>query len=315
MKSFPHLFLLIALSICLFACQTSTSKTAIKKDLKIGDTFDYHFKMQNETTIGIDGKDITTLMKEEDKYNFEVRNITKEGNTLVDFTINHIETSTATSLDGVPMGEAVSFNSSVKEENENPTVTFIQELVGHPNEVMYDNQGNILSISGLEERMDTLFKDVTTPGAAQFKAQMQGLFNEEKMKQQLEELSGYTTQEKNIGESWEEKKTVSALSNMKTQVNRTYTLKDRKDGKAFLEVAGTIQVNPDAKVNMGTMSFRYDIQGTLKGEIIIDEKNGWVTSSTIQQIMSGKMTAIGAGFGGEETGNFYAEMNSAAKRN
>lgn len=315
MKFIRHLFLLIASSLFLYACQTTTSETTAKKNLEIGDSFDYYFKMENETTIGIKEQELTTLLKEEDRYNFEVKDITEEGNTVVDFTINFIETSTSNSMDGVPIGEAVSFNSEATEESENPSVTFLQKIVNQPNKVTYDKQGNILSIKGLEERIDTLFKEVTTPGAQQFRAQMQGLFNEEKMKLQLEELSGYAIQEKNIGDSWEEKKTVSVNSNMNTQVNRTFTLKDRKDGKAFLDLRGTVLVNPDAKLNMGTMSFRYDIKGTLTGEIIVDEKNGWVASSTIQQIMSGKMTALGAGFGGEETGNFYSKINSEAKRN
>jgi len=314
MKIFRPFFTLCSLSLLLFACQSTSSETAIKKNLEIGDTFDYYFKMKNETTIGLQGKELTTLMKEEDEYSFEVKDILEDGNTLVNFTINYVETSTKNSMDGIPLGEEVSFNSKTKEESENPTVTFLQELVGHPDVVTYDGNGAIISIKGLEERMDTLFGEVTTPGAQQFKAQMKGLFNEEKMKIQLGELSGYATQEKNIGDSWEEKMTIPALANMETQVNRTFTLKERKAGQAFLDLQGTVQVDPDAKVNMGTMSFRYDIKGTLTGEIIIDEKNGWVVSSTIQQIMSGKMTALGAGFGGEETGDFYSAINSEAKR-
>jgi len=309
----PVLFGLF-LSLFLLNCQSTIAEKSTKEGLKVGDALTYRISTINENRAGAEGQEVTVLMNQEQDYEFIIKELLENGHTRMDFIMKDMMFSASNLLEGVPMGDQIVFDSKVKEKDENPAFGLFQQLVDYPYTMIYDNAGKVLSIKGLETRIDSLYKEVTTPGAQQFMAQMKGTMNEATMKVQLNELTGYSTLGKEIGDSWETLDTVSLIPTTKTHIYRKYTLKERQEGKVTLDVEGTIQVAPNSVVKTAVMKFRYDISGTLEGAIIIDEKNGWVITSTMEQVMSGKMIGSGPGMGGEETLNFYSEMDAKIER-
>jgi len=302
------------LSLLLMTCQSTVTEKNTNENLKIGDALSYRISIDNENRAGAEGQEVTNVMKQEQDYAFIAKERLDNGATRMDFIMKDIKFSLSNLVEGVPVGEEIVFDTRKKEESENPAFGLLQKLMNYPYTMIYNKNGEILSIKGVEARIDTLFKEVTTPGAQQFMMQMRGFMNEETMKVQLNELMGYVTLGKELGDSWETLDTISLIPTVKTQVYRKYTLNERKDGKVTLGVEGTIQVAPNSIVTLGVMKFRYDIGGTLEGKIILEEKNGWVLTSTMRQLMSGKMIGSGPGLGGEETLNFYARMDAEVER-
>ncbi len=75
----------------------------------------------------------------------------------------------------------------------------------------------------------------------------------------------------------------------------TYTIKSLEGDKAVIEVASTISVDPQkSEMDMGGMKMKYDISGTSKGTITLDNASGFVTSASFQATLTGEMTISGA---------------------
>lgn len=302
------------MSLCLVACQSTTVEKTAREGLKKGEALTYQINVNSENRGGKEGQEVTSIMKQEQAYEFIVKEILDNGATQMDFILKDMKMNMSNTVEGDPVGEAVVFDTKIKEESENPTFDLLQKLTDYPYKMIYDANGKILSITGVEARIDTILKEMTTPGAQQFMMQMKAFMNEKAMKIQLNELMGHLTVGKEVGDSWETSDTISLLPTTKSQLAKKYTLKERQDGKVTLGINGTINVDPNSTVTMGLMKFRYDIKGTLEGEMVIEEKNGWVISSTTQQIMSGKMIGSGPNIGGEETVNFYASTDAKIER-
>ncbi|MFK7981167.1 MAG: DUF6263 family protein [Saprospiraceae bacterium] len=311
-----QVFLFIVSTVFLFSnCQSATkTESAVREGIKIGDVFNYRFHINNAGKVGVGAQEMNQVMEQKQDMGFVVKEKTQAGNDLIDFVMLHIELSMSNTVDGVPAGPAVAFNSSTDKAPENPGFMLLQGLIGHHNTITIAPNGAIISIDGLEEKIDSLFNKNTIPGAEQFMMQMKEGFNEEAMKIQLGELMNLSTLDKQIGDSWEQIVDIAVLPTFVNKLHKTFTLRDRKDGHAILDITGTVEVDPTGTVALGAGQFQYDVDVKFKGKIIVEEKNGWMISSNVEQIMSGKMTGTGPSMGGEQTTNFYSEMNAAIER-
>lgn len=311
-----QVFLFIVSIVFLFnSCQSTTkTETTIREGLKIGDVFNYRFHTNNEGKVGLGEKEMIQLMEQKQAFGFVVKEKTQEGNDLIDFVMQQIELNMSNTVDGVPAGPTIAFNSSTDKTPENPGFILLQGLIGHHNTITVAPNGAILSIDGLEEKIDSLFSENTIPGAQQFMQQMKASFNEEAMKVQLGDLMNLSTLDKQIGDSWEQTVDIAVIPTLVNKLHKIYTLRDRKDGNAILDITGTVEIDPTGSVSFGAQQFQYDVDVKFKGEIIVEEKTGWMISSNAEQIMSGKMTGTGPSMGGEQTTNFYSEMNTGIER-
>lgn len=315
MKSLRVFLFVLSIFFLFSSCQSTTkTETAIREGVQVGDVFKYRFHIYNEGKVGLGEKKMNQRMEQKQEVGFEIKEKTQADNHLVDFVMQHIEVNMSSTVDGAPVGPAIAFNSSTDETTENPGFLLLQGLIGHPSMITLDSDGVILSIDGLEEKIDSLFSQNTIPGAQQFMTQMKEGFNEEAMKIQLGELMNLKTLDKKIGDSWEQIVDVAVIPTLVSKLHKTYTLKERKDGNAILEITGTVKSDPTGTISLGGLQHQYDIEGTFSGKIIVEEKNGWMVSSNVEQIMSGKMTSTGPSMGGEQTSNFYSEVNSDIER-
>ena len=78
-----------------------------------------------------------------------------------------------------------------------------------------------------------------------------------------------------IGDSWKTKYKMASDPNSPMTVEGTYTLKSRRNGVAFVKFDGTVS-NPQG------------LNGTMNGDVEIDEKTGMTKKSVIDMKMAGK---------------------------
>ena len=162
-----QVFLLVLSTVFLFNnCQsTAKTETAIRKGVKVGDVFNYRFYTNNVGKIGLGEKEMNQVMEQKQAFGFVIKEKTEDGNDLVDFVMQEIELNMSNTVDGVPAGPTITFNSSTDKTTENPGFMLLQGLIGHHNTITVDPNGAILSIDGLEEKIDSLFSKNTIPGA------------------------------------------------------------------------------------------------------------------------------------------------------
>ena len=92
-------------------------------------------------------------------------------------------------------------------------------------------------------------------------------------------------------------------------MNLTYTLTNRKAGKATILMNGTISPNLNAPgMEMMGMNMKYNLSGTIKGEILVDEKTGWADKTEMIQDLKGDVQ-----MSGELIGSLNTEMEMSVK--
>jgi hypothetical protein len=73
-----------------------------------------------------------------------------------------------------------------------------------------------------------------------------------------------------------------------------FTLKSRRNGRAVVAVASNVQSPRRTEpAKMGETSIRYQLAGTHKGEIQLDESTGWIVKYELTEQVSGKMIIEG----------------------
>ncbi|MEL6719885.1 MAG: DUF6263 family protein [Bacteroidota bacterium] len=133
--------------------------------------------------------------------------------------------------------------------------------------------------------------------------QMEAQFGAETIKQSMSQMTGFFPDEPvKVGDTWTKSNKVEA--GMAMLVETTYTLRERKDGTAFIDFNAKVTSDPDAKgIEMMGMQMQYDLAGTQSGTIQVDEKTGWTKETKGKQEMKGKMNMSGG-----PTGEMSADM-------
>jgi hypothetical protein len=180
-----------------------------------------------------------------------------------------------------------SYDSKNIEESDASMVTLMQPLIGHEMNMVMNNTGQLISFEQ-EDVLEKMFANADESMMAA-KATMQGQFGEEGMKSMMQGL-GNVLPNRAIkkGDTWTKDRTVKTM--MVLKVNSTYTLTERKDGKAYISVVGTTKTDPSAPpVEMMGMEMTYIMSGPIKGTLVVDEKTGWTIQSDVEQEMKGTM--------------------------
>jgi hypothetical protein len=102
------------------------------------------------------------------------------------------------------------------------------------------------------------------------------------MTQSFDQMMAFLPKEPvDIRDSWSGSMEMANDPNMPMKVDATYTLYDRKDGKAIVKVKGK-------------MSSTAGLSGTMDGTMTIDEATGWNEGGEMTLHMSGNMQGVDA---------------------
>lgn len=157
------------------------------------------------------------------------------------------------------MGQNMSYDSQTDKA---PPAQFkpLKDLLAIAMTLEMNPKGKVLKISGLEG----------SAALGEQKAQFE---------QMMEQAFGmYPEEPIDIRDSWTQQMNVATQPNMPMSVNITYTLYDRQNGKAIVRIDGDIKTG--GQVTM---------EGTMKGEFVVDEATGWTEKGNMTMDISGDM--------------------------
>jgi len=158
--------------------------------------------------------------------------------------------------------------------------------------------GKVTAVEGLDAMFAELLRKLELPDGPSKAAVQKVLadqFGEQAMKEHLENMfTLYPDAPVAVGESW--RRRVVVTKGFPVVIDGTYTLKDRSDGTAHVEVKATLSPNEAAgPVELGTGRMSYELKGEQSGTAEVDEATGWTRSITTTQLVSGTLRFQGSG--------------------
>ncbi|WP_231425737.1 MULTISPECIES: DUF6263 family protein [Pedobacter] len=253
----------------------------MKQNLPIGKK--YTFSMVSDQIINqeIAGQKINLNQSIGTDYTFDIRN----GDNLskdIDVVYNRIFMKSSA------MGNTMTMDSNDPDTTkQNP----FRGIKGASFRMVMEPNGTIKSLTGIDAMLTSMTSKMSKDSAviSTLKASLAKQFNSEGMKQTMESsLKIYPDKPVKIGDSW----TVDTKMQMTMPIETItkYTLKDVKNGIAFLSISGTLI----SKGNFETMGnkMQTDLTGTNNGDAELEIKSGLILNSHLRMEMAGTMTAM-----------------------
>lgn len=202
---------------------------------------------------------------------------------LYDLTLNLIGKRMSSSANGKTVVIDTK-QAAPKEEGLKMNYLVSKGLAGNKLNVKMDAYGNIRSVTGFESVYNNLRKAVA--GTIKDKKQQDALienfkagFNEAMMKEQLSKnLKLFPAKGAKIGEKWTTSEDIDPSGKLKQTL--TFTLLKVEDGKAEIDVKGTIPSKSDKQSKDG-MTHTMSMGGSESGKIIVDENTGWLLNQNL----------------------------------
>ncbi len=296
-----RIYSFLLLFVVLFSCK-STKKINLQLDLPLKDKFMYAIHTQSEVNVNVMNMDQKTISIQNYDVEYEVSDKKENGDLAFTTTIKDVQIEQIS-----PMFTSI-YNSKEPEKNsEDGTADMYNAILGHQLQMVLSKTGKLLSINGNSEMLDKMMEKVQgndLMSKEQFKASMESQFGDKAMAKSFGGVTQiYPSTAVKIGDTWTKSDTLDGTISLITYT--TYTLTEIKEGKAYLNVNGTISPNPNAKgVDMMGMKMRYNLEGTQTGTMILDEKTGWVDDAELTQETSGTIN-----MSGEMVGNMESAMS------
>ena len=165
-------------------------------------------------------------------------------------------------------------------------------LVGNGFDLELSPSGEVLAINGVDALLDAVLEAAELPPGPESDMRRETLlaqFGEEVLVDTFEQsFNIYPDGPVAVGDSWSEQGAVNYGFAFLADI--TWTLVDRADGVATVEVTSTIESDPDAEPpDLSVMPMEMALTGEQSGTLLIDEATGWVLGSTLTQSLTGSM--------------------------
>ncbi|TCD12959.1 hypothetical protein EZ449_02625 [Pedobacter frigidisoli] len=273
----------LLLTTCLISIGTFAQKSyVLKQNLPIGKK--YGFSMISDQIINqkIGGQKINLTQNIGTDYTFAIRN----GDNLekdIEVVYNRIY------MKSVVGGNTMTMDSDDQDTTkQNP----FKGLKGATFNMVMEPNGTIKSLTGIEQMLTNMASKMAKDSVMMqnIKASLSKQFNSEGMKQTMESsLKIYPDKPVKIGDSW----TVDTKMQMTMPIETItkYTLKEVRDGIAYLGVSGTLI----SKGNFETMGNKMEtnLTGTNSGDAELDIKTGLILNSHLRIELVGTMNSMG----------------------
>lgn len=286
---------LVVLSAC------SNKMLDLKMEASTEDSFTYRNTNTTESNVSVMGMDQKVIMEQSTDQEYDIVKRNADGSMDIKLT------TTAMQMEQVTPVMTLKFDSENPSENE-PTemVKGFENMVGKEYDMKMSAKGEIIDLSTKGGIFDGAFDGV--PNGEMMEEQMEGQFGVEAIKSGMAQVSGFfPDQPVQVGDTWTKNTTIT--SGMKMLAETTYTLTERKGGIATITFSSQLKTDPNAEaMEMMGMEMKYDLAGTQKGTIMVDEKTGWTKKTEGTQEMKGKMNMSGGA-----VGEMSADMNTTSK--
>lgn len=262
--------------------QTTAEKTHYSLKLEAGKQ--YYMQTINELQMSdpTPGKEESAVMTLGTGAKLDVSNIDANGNAQVTYTYKWIKQGVKGTDEKI--GEKV-YDSSKKDSTVPEEFQWFAPLLEESFSLTLTPEGRISEIKDLDKvRANVRQKLPQGPMQEIAMRSLDQWLNEQAVREGIENsLAIYPDRPVGVGDSWSRNNTYSSGTAM--LLDSKWTLKERKNGIAVIEVASTIKPNPQAKpVEMGQgITSSSEFTGYQQGIIVIQESTGLIIKSKINQ--------------------------------
>lgn len=247
--------------------------------LEVGKTYPFSSTQKEVQTIkDPQGKTMTGTTEVVDERNIVVE---KFENGVYDLTLNVLSKKMTSKADGKTIVIDTK-QSAPKDENLKGMWTINSALAGSKFGVKMKENGEIISISGIDELYKKLEKAITplikdANHRKQFLENFKLGFNEAIMKEEFSKGINILPKEgAKIAGTWKETENLDPEGKIKNTT--TYTLSKVENGVAEISVKGSIPKKSEKQTQEG-ITATMSIEGTQSGTIKVDENTGWIQTS------------------------------------
>lgn len=233
---------------------------------------------------------------------FDVNDVDGDGNMWIEYTYKWIKFSQKNSM------SQVEYDSSKEDSPLTPVSRPFAALLGQGLLMKITPEGRVTEVRNIEKiRKNIVEKFSSEPASQQMMGTVDKLLNEQSIMESTEStMAIYPDEPVGIGDSWSRTMVVSSGSPM--IIENKWTLADRKNGIAIIDVNSVMTPNPNAEpMDMGTMKVSYKLSGTQSGQMEMHESTGRVIKSTMNQDISGQIVM------GDPSGQGMSDMNVPMK--
>lgn len=169
-------------------------------------------------------------------------------------------------------------------------------LVGSELLITITPKGKVTGIDGADSLFESIMAELDLPDSPrkdEIVDAIRGQFGETAIRQSIEQIFGFFPQSAvETGQMWTSGKEIT--SGMPMKVVDEYTLKSREDGVAYIDVFSRVSSHPDRRpVQLGPVEMVYEMEGSQRGYLRVDEHTGLPLESELDMDLSGKVSASG----------------------
>jgi len=268
--------------------------------LRLEEGKQYYMQTINEQQISdlTTAKEGTAVMTIGIGAKLDVSNIDANGNAQVTYTYKWVKVGIKWAT------EEKVYDSSKKDSTISPELQWFAPLLEESFSLTITPEGLISEIKGLDKVRSNV-RQKLPQGQMQELAMssLKSWLNEQALRERIENsMAIYPDKPVGVGDSWS-RNTAYSIGSAMILENR-WTLKERKNGVAVIEVVSTIKPNPQAKpTEMGSpgVTSSSEFTGNQQGLIEMQESTGLIINSKINQQMSGQTTITRPGVPDEVT--------------
>lgn len=169
-------------------------------------------------------------------------------------------------------------------------------LLGEGYSLRMTPKGQVKAVRGLKRMRENISKKLPAGSLREFMMKMlEQHISKEAIKELTESsMAMYPDKPVGVGDSWSKKVVLSQGFVM--ILEHKWTLKERKNGVAVIEVNSVVTPNRKAKPpEMGGTKISYEFSGKQQGLVQMQESTGLIIRSKINQDLSGQMEIVSAG--------------------
>jgi hypothetical protein len=270
--------------------QSAEEKVELKFRFEKGDTYRLKATVEQEIVQWIQNAEQKTTLTMAIGETLNVTDVDAEGT----MTIQVVIASMSIKMKG-EQGE-VEYDSENPPDKVGFPATAFAAMVGQSFTMKLTPRGHVSELVGMDEMLQKIFDAVELLDAPMKDAMLADLkrqFGDAALGEMMERtLAIFPDKPVGVGDTWTQTATLS--TGFPSIIETTWTLVDRKDGVATVEVKSTLKPNEKAApMKMGPFSMKFDLAGTQTGTLKLDEATGWFVGGTITQDMSGTMIIEG----------------------
>lgn len=275
-----NIFILVLSAIILASCSPSAP---LGFHLKEGEIYHQNMKLKATVVQNIQGQNMELIMTIGGDMEYKVLAAKDDIYEL------EVKYKSLTMEMQLPQG-----NMSYSSENPNELISrMLADMKDKAFEISMTKTGKVKEVRNMDNLFNTMmdnFPELGMQERAQIEAQLRDAFGEESFKGSIEMITAIFPEDPNVklGDSWTI--TTELANTVTAEVKSTYTLKEENDNFRFISGNSTItsKEGDEGFTQIGGMSARYDLRGSMSSNIKLDPKTGWITEASVNQEITGK---------------------------